>query len=378
MKESKEEKLSGHLSEIDGKIIERAYEIDDAEKLRQYVLSKGAVQKRKSFLRAAAIGALAAVLCLTVGFGGVMGYRYLNQEEPVSSIEDETNNYLWQDTTDGIVTSGQDPETLSPETSDLTPETSGEAAGTVDEAEIRKTITSFDMLWFYSGVYALGDAYQGTLRNQSVTPQAIQTLSSYSANAYRIQIPIASSSGRADYFDKSGSSAIVYNNGSYTVNLNPDAAFVITKVVYFEIELKNDNCALASKVGTGRIEVLISYNDFDDIITFKNGDRYYSCCKNSASVRNNYSTITFSTHKYFEGFTFVKNFDQENYQFTVTFDKYGNAKLFTTTRYDKKVNHTYGDQLLDVTGATLTFEGAFTSTVKDLCSYIISKKSREF
>ena len=52
------------------------------------------------------------------------------------------------------------------------------------------------------------------------------------------------------------------------------------------------------------------------MITFKKGERYYSCLQTSLTER----AMSFSTHKYVNGFKLVENYDQENYEYTVYFE----------------------------------------------------------
>ena len=65
---------------------------------------------------------------------------------------------------------------------------------------------------------------------------------------------------------------------------------------------------LAQKLGgTGSVEVVITQNSFSNMITFKKGERYYSCLQTSLTEK----AMSFSSHKYVNGFKLVENFDQE-------------------------------------------------------------------
>ena len=77
--------------------------------------------------------------------------------------------------------------------------------------------------------------------------------------------------------------------------------------------------------GTGTVEVVVTENDIDDMgqmITFKRGDRYYTCLVNRQTNDPNTLKVRreFSSHKYIDGFNIVKNFEQECYTFTVHYD----------------------------------------------------------
>lgn len=114
------------------------------------------------------------------------------------------------------------------------------------------------------------------------------------------------------------------NYAEYPIDRNK--IFTITMVTYFTIELNDEKGFLAQKLGgTGLVEVVVTKNNIDyvgELITFKRGDRYYSCLQNG----NGYDTDTnianseFSSHKYIKGFNIIKNKEQENYAFTVHYD----------------------------------------------------------
>lgn len=94
-----------------------------------------------------------------------------------------------------------------------------------------------------------------------------------------------------------------------------DEVFTVTKVIYFKVNIKNENGFLASMIGTGKTEVVITENSLEDMITFRNVEsgKYYSCLINGGGPTH----MDFSTHKYIEGFCIVKNVTQENYRFDI-------------------------------------------------------------
>lgn len=100
-------------------------------------------------------------------------------------------------------------------------------------------------------------------------------------------------------------------------SINANSTFTITMYSYFTISLNDTKGFLAQKLGgTGSVEVVITRNNFNNMITFKKGERYYSCLQTSSTER----AMSFSSHKYVNGFQLVENFDQENYEFTVYFE----------------------------------------------------------
>jgi hypothetical protein len=107
------------------------------------------------------------------------------------------------------------------------------------------------------------------------------------------------------------SEAIVYNIGR-------DALFEIESAMFCSITVVDEGGFLGSKVGAGSVDVMVTKNREEHLsmITFKNGDRYYSCFVNLWTQNR----MEFSTHIYAEGFSVVKNFDKTVYKYTIFFD----------------------------------------------------------
>ena len=104
---------------------------------------------------------------------------------------------------------------------------------------------------------------------------------------------------------------------STATSINANSTFTITMYSYFTITLNDTRGFLAQKLGgTGSVEVVITRNNFNNMITFKKGERYYSCLQTSLTER----AMSFSSHKYVNGFKLVENYDQENYEYTVYFE----------------------------------------------------------
>lgn len=150
--------------------------------------------------------------------------------------------------------------------------------------------------------------------NESVTINSIDSLNYYSAmlilsgNNTKKEISTASQGVLADTPNFKFVSEDIYY-----YELDPDEVFTISKVIFFKINVTDPNSFLASKVGMGVVDVVITENNLDNMITFKNGDRFYSCLENGWSPERR----DFSTHKYIDGFCIVKNLEQENFSFYV-------------------------------------------------------------
>lgn len=108
--------------------------------------------------------------------------------------------------------------------------------------------------------------------------------------------------------------------------IDRNKVFTTTMVTYFTIELNDEKGFLAQKLGgTGLVEIVVTQNDIDDLgqmITFKRGEKYYTCFANGGSddPYSDMASNEFSSHKYIDGFNLVKNKQQENYKFTVHYD----------------------------------------------------------
>ena len=110
-------------------------------------------------------------------------------------------------------------------------------------------------------------------------------------------------------------------------HINADTVFTITKTTYFTAVLEDENGFLAQKLGgTGIIEVVVTENSLNDMITFKKDENFYSCLMDGKTVQDFGDMKTevrfFTTHKYIDGMEIVKNYDQKNFQFVVHYDHY--------------------------------------------------------
>ena len=155
-------------------------------------------------------------------------------------------------------------------------------------------IDSIDKINFYSAKKIVDE--------KSLLPVSIKTKNSPSANV------------------------VFLSNNVVTYPFDRNKVFTVTMVTYFTVELKDENGFLAQKLGgTGLVEVVVTQNDLDVMgymITFKKGDKYYSCLMNGASYdpASHKTEREFSTHKYIDGFNLVKNKEQENYTFIVHYE----------------------------------------------------------
>lgn len=151
----------------------------------------------------------------------------------------------------------------------------------------------------------------------------------------------------------------------YYYALEPDQPFYINKVSMFQIVLTDENGFLASKLGLGIVDVVILDDCIwgENMITFRNGDNFYSCLGDGGGVQRR----DFSTHKYVAGFYIVKNIAQENYGFYIEMDPQGQVISFECRESENGGDRV--DQNVNVVSSTIiSYEGR-SFTVAELEEY---------
>ena len=123
-----------------------------------------------------------------------------------------------------------------------------------------------------------------------------------------------------------------YDEDIFYYALDPNEPFYINKVSMFQILLTDENGFLASQLGLGTVDVVITEDCIwgESLLTFRNGEKFYSCLTNGWTLNQKTGgwQWDFSTHKYVEGFFIVKNFEQENYAFYIDMNAAGEAIAF--------------------------------------------------
>lgn len=390
-----EEKLFDYLSEIDDKLLQEAMELDSAEKLPEEAKIIPFTQ-RPAFRWTAAIAAcLAILLCLSPLLQTFTSLRRGEQSNTPPLLYDPT----WptrptnpsQPVTPSIPSESLDPPWIT--------------AGT------NISIESADMLNYYSAIYLL--AQQNTVNFTSAGSTSGYGLTlldtPYNTEPPYGDIPIYSTPSStmpppADTFTEpeigdepyctmppppweleteyteppaNTEGPPVAPSTEYTIpedaeifyyEFDPNATFHISKVIFFRIQLSG-NGFLAQTLGTGIVDVVITDLGISEpMITLKNGDKYLSCLFNGG----NDTFFEFSTHKYIEGFSIVKNFRQENYAFVVTLDGKLQADYFECQVFGYGNNP---DGVLPIVGETYIAETDLSFTIDQLESYFQSFKT---
>lgn len=343
MKNSRNERLSEHLLNVDEEILTNAYEIDDAEKLGQYIKTKNSKTKKPFYMTPVFRRVTTIAACFVLIVGVIFSIPALLND----SSEDPNND-----------------------------KNHGEVVPPWLKGEEYLTINSIDMLNYYSAIRVLEDPTE--VKTMSAKTDAkIMFLSANTRTTSNMGIVLLSNTndhgvGYDSSPDKPTTNAppspkIVY------YELERDAVFTVSNVFFFQIEMTDAKGFLASKVGTGTVDVVITKNDMEDLITFRNGDRYYSCCANGGSW--DLGKWEFSTHKYVEDFCLVKNLEQDNYQFVIEFDRLGNATGIKCEPY--KTGGPHADMNMSVVSSTHIASTNARFTIADLEEYFNTGKFPE-
>lgn len=161
----------------------------------------------------------------------------------------------------------------------------------------------------------------------------------------------------------------------YYYELEPDQPFGFHKVSMFQIELTDENGFLASRLGLGVVDVVISEDCIwgDSLITFRNGNKFFSCLHNGWHLdqESGESHWEFSTHKYVEGFFIVKNFEQENHAFYVDMNPEGQVIAFYCQGTQNGGYH--ADQNVKVVSSTVINTEGRSVTIAELEEYFNTK-----
>lgn len=303
------EKLQNALSNVDAELLREAFDVDDAQKMKKLA--------KKPFYRTGIFrSAVAAAACLALAVGI---WRGMTPNTPTQTSVGYTHAPYWLTDTD-------------------------------------VTVDTLDDLNYYAAASVLRSA---DTRTAASGKRTLARLDATDMTGSGVDVPPNS----ADDTPSAGiSEDIIY------YELDPDGVYTFTEVSYLQIRLTDEDGFLASKIGVGDVDVVITSvslfgNPDEAIITFRNGDRFYSCCENSAGVRKNGTSYRhFSTHKYIQGSYLVKNLEQDNYAFEIDYDVGGNAVSISCAPYktggdspDDEIQVLYSIARIDIS-VTLTVE----------------------
>ena len=260
MKDRKE-LLSDALSEIDDSLLAEALDTDSAEKLAALTNRKTATVKSKKIKYVSVLAACIALAALLI-IGTIGGSMMLDKaQKPVTSDTEPPA---------GSVDPPQ--SSVPPTTNPPSPPGTTDTPGIIEPGDTKIIIDSFDKVNYYAAHKLLAD------------------------NGYQ---PLGAAVLAGD-------------------------KYVITTVINFFINVTEEHEYLAEKIGTGRVEVIISNpNEYTDInrapgramITFKKGEKYYTC--RSRYPLEGSDDVIFTANRYIEGYMlYDTNGPERAYSFT--------------------------------------------------------------
>ncbi len=279
------EKLSQQLGEVDNDLLEKAWKVDNEQKLNAHIRKTQKMFRPKIAALAASVALVLLVSAVSLPFIG----------KHIASPEDPAVDPTWASRPG----EQNDNPLQKPQPGDMT--------------AVR--INSVDKLNYYAAMQLLADASKLSAQSQNgIKAVPLLDLVGTDGIPYEQDVPETTEGPPVTNPTQPPHSTTPPDEKIYYYEVDPTARFVINEVIFFQIELTDANGFLASKVGTGLVDVVITDNSLDPMITFRNGDRFFSCLVNGHGS----GTWRFSTHKYIQDFCIVKNLSQENYGFYIS------------------------------------------------------------
>lgn len=339
MKNARNERLSEHLLNVDEDILGNAYAIDDPEKLKQYMKAKNAKSKKPFYMTSTfgSVASIAACFVLVVALAISITSLFGTDDDHVSDGNSNLGEVVppWERNEEGLV-----------------------------------SIENLDKLNYYSAVKVLADQSNTSLEvgktDVGITPLSI--------NAKGGSLLLNANDSVEDHdplFDGISKVSKTDEEKIYYHELDPNEVFTLSKVIFFQINVTDEYGFLASKVGTGVVDVVITENSLEPMITFRNGSRFYSCLENGWSADHR----EFTTAKYVEGFCIVKNHEQENFSFYVSSNE--DEEVIGFKCKSSGGSQKYRDEVCIVVSRTYISDSVAAFTVSDLNDYFNTGKHPE-
>ena len=225
-------------------------------------------------------------------------------------------------------------------------------------------ISSLDMLNYYCGRRVLASYTTGNMQGKEIALASknicVEVEVVEEKNNVQNPLKVGDSTGNVVYY-----------------SFDPSESILVTKVIYFKADLKEKCGFLAEKLGgMGPIDVIITDNSIEEMITFRRGDRYYSCLLNGCVNESGVTYLEFSTHKYVDGFCVVKNMEQDNYKFKVKLDD--NTVKELDCDYDETLDGNWdveADRIGMVEGSSRFINTSATFNLSELESFFNTETS---
>ena len=153
----------------------------------------------------------------------------------------------------------------------------------------------------------------------------------------------------------------------------------ITTAIYFKINVTENDTLLALKIGTGEAEVIVTdlcigINPHA-MITFKNGDKYFSCLTEMSDLKSQENR--FGSHLQIDGFKMVKNRVDEMttfFNFVLNDDK-TEIESFSWTHYNKIPSEAILHDIEFLPETVFVSYSIYKFTLKELYAYWKGKDS---
>ena len=259
MKNSRDnEKIFERLAAVDDDLLDVALNVDNAYKLEKYASAKSRT-KKSIFIKPAFRRAIVSAACFVLVFGLILGGPFIRR---INNNGDQ----LGGEGTEGEQTGQQTNNDIENETQ----------SGDIDSNVVE--LDSLDKINYYAAV-KMTSSVSSDLFSTSVTISS--SLSRINRTSHSIQLL----SGTTDNNGEEETVIEIETNTETSEGDDDDylfdLPFVITTAIYFETEITEDCEPLASLIGIGRADVVITDLHVNGspraMITFKNGDKYFNC-----------------------------------------------------------------------------------------------------
>ena len=152
----------------------------------------------------------------------------------------------------------------------------------------------------------------------------------------------------------------------------------IERTVYFQMELTDETAFLGRILGTGTVEVAVALGDYLadlSMITFRNGDNFYSCMYHGYEGFNEKTgaeVYSFAAYRYIEGFYYVKNLKYEHYKFYLEIRE-DSVDFYCDYRHSGEEN----EQVRVIEGTSYCIDQKVTYTIEELEAYFNGENANE-
>lgn len=239
-------------------------------------------------------------------------------------------------------------------------ETQGSVGGMLDNPEQGIVFDSLDKVNYYAGLKLVRQQSAGAVA------QNIQSKTGYSVKL------LNNTSEPQGSYPAPGGDDEEFKGGIGSEDISSEC-LRITTAIYFQLEVTEQDEFLASKVGTGTVNAVITdlhigVSPFA-MITFKNGDRYFSCLTENRGLREEEYHF-FGTHLYISGFELYKDTTNGVSHFRVYFD-WGTEQVTSVSwiPYDRNPSEAPVYPIAIVPDSTHRTQEIYEFTLQELADY---------